>query len=496
VNQGYRIEMLCEVFGPSCEQFESLAWQLQGETTATMEHGQVEALIFREGMELLRRMFQAHLDVRSEREVQRESVPGADGILRTLCRYGSERSLMSRFGEVSVRRRGYSAPGADSLFPLDGQLNLPCDKYSDGLRYLAAGEVAAQSFDEAMESIREKTAGKIPKRQLEQVSARVSVDFDAFYSQATDPEGVSDLLVVTTDGKGIVMCQEDLRPATRKAAQEQKDEPCARLQPGQKSNRKRMATVAAVYSIETEQRTAEQIMGHPTEPPARPRATNKRVWASVEKDPDEVIRAAIEEALCRDPTQNRHWVILVDGQEHQLELILSLTEPYTAQMTLVLDFIHVLEYLWKAAYCFHLLGSKEAEQWVSERALEILRGNAAAVAAEMCISATSLKLSANKRKAVDKCANYLEKYLPILQYDRFLSQGLPIATGVIEGACRHLIKDRMDITGARWRLKSAEAVLRIRSLRSSGDLKDYWRFHCKQEHHRNHACRYAEPLAA
>jgi len=268
------------------------------------------------------------------------------------------------------------------------------------------------------------------------------------------------------------------------------------LQPGQKRNRKRMATVAAVYSIEPEERSPEQIMGHRTEQSPRPRASNKRVWASVEKEPDEVIRAAFEEALRRDPTQDRHWVILVDGSEHQLELILSLTEPYAAKVTLVLDFIHVLEYLWKAAYCFHLVGSKEAEQWVSECALEILRGNAAAVAAAMCRSATSMQLSANKRKAVNKCAHYLEKYLPILQYDRFLSQGLPIATGVIEGACRHLIKDRMDVTGARWRLKSAEAVLRIRSLRSSGDLEDYWRFHRKQEHHRNHIYRYAEALAA
>ena len=301
MNQPCQMKDLCDVFHSACEQFKFLACQLQGEMTAKMEHGGVEALIFGEGMELLRRLFQAHLDLRCEREERRESVLGSDEILRTHCRNGCERSLMSQFGKLTVKRKGYGAPGANSLFPLDQDLNLPCDAYSEGLRHLAARDVASQSFDEAAESIREKTAGKIPKRQLEEVSAKVGMDFDAFYSQPTVPEETSKLLVVTTDGKGIVMCQEDLRPATRKAAQEQEHEPGARLQPGQKPNRKRMATVAAVYGLEAQPRTPEQIMHNGEEQSPRPRAENKNVWASVEKDPEEVIRAMFEEAKRRDP---------------------------------------------------------------------------------------------------------------------------------------------------------------------------------------------------
>lgn len=494
--QPHEIENFSQVFRSACEQFESMLCQLGGETTAQMDHGQVETLIFSMGMELLRCLFQGYLDLRCKREEQRESVLGSDSILRTHCRRDCTRTLMSRFGEVVVKRRGYSARGATSLFPLDGELNLPADQYSEGLRYMAAKEVASQSFDDTVKSIREKTAGKIPKHQLEQVTAKVSVDFDAFYSQPDTPEQASDLLAVTMDGKGIVMRQDDLRPATRKAAQEQKHEPGARLQPGQKPNRKRMATVAAVYSIAPEVRTPEQVMEHHSEKAPGPRADNKRVWASVEKDSAEVIKAVFQEAARRDPHQDRHWVVLVDGQEHQLELIMAHAEPYVARTTLVLDFIHVLEYLWRAGHSFHSVGSKEAEEWVSERALEILRGNAADVAAAMCQGPEFMKLSAIKRQVVKKCANYLQKYLPILRYDLFLSEGLPIATGVIEGACRHLIKDRMDITGARWRLKSAEAVLKIRSLRSSRDIDDYWAFHRKQEYQRNHGRLYAEAQAA
>ena len=121
--------------------------------------------------------------------------------------------------------------------------------------------------------------------------------------------------------------------------------------------------------------------------------------------------------------------------------------------------------------------------------MQILKGKASEVAAGMRRAATLRQLSAPERKPVDTCADYLLKYRDMLHYDNYLAQGLPIATGVIEGACRHLVKDRMDITGARWRLNSAEAVLKLRSLHSSGDGDAYWDFHKAQELRRNHSSR-------
>lgn len=162
-------------------------------------------------------------------------------------------------------------------------------------------------------------------------------------------------------------------------------------------------------------------------------------------------------------------------------------------VTIVLDFIHVLEYVWKAAFCFHAPGSEEAERWVQERALRILKGQASDVAAGIRRSATLRNLSKKKRENADKCADYLLKYRPLLRYDQYLEQGYPIASGVIEGACRHLVNDRMAITGARWRLDRAEAVLRIRALRASGDFDEYWEFHKLQEFRRNHVSKFQEP---
>ncbi len=147
-----------------------------------------------------------------------------------------------------------------------------------------------------------------------------------------------------------------------------------------------------------------------------------------------------------------------------------------------MDFVHVLEYLWKAAWCFFEKGDDKVESWVAERAVKILNGQCSQVAKGIRLSATRRKLA--KREAVDKCANYFVKNKRRLQYGEALSAGLPIASGVIEGACRHLINDRLDITGARWSLQGAEAILKLRSLKSSGDFEAYWGFHKRQSKQR------------
>ncbi len=213
------------------------------------------------------------------------------------------------------------------------------------------------------------------------------------------------------------------------------------------------------------------------------------MWASVERTPEEVTEEVFQEARRRDPEGKRPWVMLVDGHEGQLEDIHAAIERHGVEVTLILDFIHVLEYLWKAAWCFFAPGCQEAEAWVGERAL-ILRGKASDVAAGMRRSATLRDLCQVERKGVDTCADYLVKYREMLRYDRYLAEGFPIATGVIEGACRHLVKDRMDITGARWGLPGAEAILKLRALIANGDFDQYWTWHLTQEQQRIHSNRY------
>jgi len=118
-------------------------------------------------------------------------------------------------------------------------------------------------------------------------------------------------------------------------------------------------------------------------------------------------------------------------------------------------------------------------------------GEAKRVAGGIRRSATKRGLSKKTRAPADKCANYLANHAGYMRYDQYLGLGLPIASGVIEGICRHLINDRLDITGASWGLAGAEAILKIRALISSGDFNEYWTFHEESELNRNHRSRYA-----
>jgi hypothetical protein len=245
--------------------------------------------------------------------------------------------------------------------------------------------------------------------------------------------------------------------------------------------------ILATTSVNPFIRTAEQILANDESSNCkRPKPENKRVWASLVSEPDSVILEAFKEASHRDPNQQKYWVALVDGNKTQLSLLKKFSRKQKVKLTIVLDIIHVIEYLWKAVFAFHSDTSKEAENWVNKRLKGILQGKSSLVASGMRRSATLQKLSTQQRAAVDKCANYLLNNKAYLKYDCYLNAGFPIATGVIEGACRHLVKDRMDITGARWSLTGAEAVLRLRSLHVSGDWDEYWRFHLRQEYKRNY----------
>lgn len=463
-----------------------------------MTHSELERELEIKGRELLRKLLQAHLDTRSPGETS-EAVRDNDGAELTQARV-QERTLATVFGDVKVRRMGYGAEGTESLHPLDAGLNLPPERYSHELRRRVAEESSKSSFDESVDSIARRTGTKIPKRQLEELVVRAGRDFDAFYEQRTNDaeagEAKGALMVLSFDGKGVVMHKEDLREATRKAAERRKHKLDKHLSKGEKRNSKRMATVATVYSVAEFVRKPEEVVRKlapicEKEEKKRPRPEQKRVWASLEKEPAEVIEEAFQEAESRDPKHEKKWVVLVDGNEHQIKIAKKLGRKYGLSLTIVLDIVHVTEYLWKAGLVFHKEGTKELEVWVSARLLQVLRGRCSHVAAGIRRSATLRGLSKKKRKAVDVCANYLLNYAPYLRYDEYLAKGFPIASGVIEGACRHLVKDRMDLTGARWRLSGAEAVLCLRALRSSGDFDEYWRFHESREYERNHAALYA-----
>ncbi len=176
-------------------------------------------------------------------------------------------------------------------------------------------QVAVESFDETQESLERQGGGILPKRQLQGVCAELVQDFDEFYEQPPSIIEEGQILVITMDGKGVSMHNQDLRDATRNEAENASKKKKARLGPGEKKGRKRMATVVSVYEIAPYYRTPEQILGINEESsPERPKPSNKRVWANITDDMGSVIEQGFAEALLRDPDQQMQWVVLIDGQ--------------------------------------------------------------------------------------------------------------------------------------------------------------------------------------
>ena len=290
----------------------------------------------------------------------------------------------------------------------------------------------------------------------------------------------------------IVMRPEGLRAATAAKAAASDNKLKGRLSKGEKANRKRMAEVAAVYTISPVVRTPHDVMAHRGDGPPKkaPTAINKWLTASVADDAATVISRAFDEAERRDPDHTRPWVALVDGNNHQIDRIRAEATARRIDITILVDWVHVLEYLWASAWSFFDEGDPAAEDWVQEKALAVLDGRASIVAAAIRRKATALGLDDTTRKNADTCADYLLAKAPYLDYPTALSSGWPIGTGVIEGAVRHVVRDRMDVTGARWGLQGAEAILKLRALRANSCWDDYWSFHLAQEHKRVHESRY------
>jgi hypothetical protein len=327
----------------------------------------------------------------------------------------------------------------------------------------------------------------VPKRQTIAIVQSASADFDAFYAGRTAVEG-GPILVHSADGKGVPMREEGLREATRKRAKARKAS-TGRCNDNRR-DRKREALVASVYTTAPQRRTVDDVMaafwGKPVNSVPASRPQHKRVWASLLKEKAEVFGEMAQEGQRRLAGVTT-VVFLSDGATILQTLAEKRLKPHfddtSIRFVMILDLMHVLEDLWKAAVAFYPDRDRQTEEWVGKHLQRILEGQARQVASSIRRLATLRHLRGAQREAVDKATTYFVNNKAYMQYASYLELGLPIASGAIEGTCKHLVKDRFEISGARWGLPGAEALLTLRAIYQSGDWQDYWAFHiaCEQE---------------
>jgi hypothetical protein len=497
-----------DVFQPARDAFEQMIASLSGDALAQATESQVEDETNSRGNEVMRQMLQGHLELRSLREqVGRVPQFKARGD-RVRSR---RRSVESRFGRVYVMRAGVvpnQAPkGTPARFPLDEELNLPPEIYSHPVRRCVVQEVRKASFGEGVAALGRTTGAHVPKRQMQELTKRAAQDFEAFYEQkkAQEPADPSALLLLSADAGGVCVRKEALREATLKAADAEAEKAAETPAKGDpmaskklRNHDKRMAIVTLVADQPRHVRTPEQILANiqgsannaaqKPKPAKAPKPTHKTLLPSLIKSTEEAIKEMFDEADRRDPEKVRETVCLLDGQEHQKEEVLGQAKRRSRLLVLILDIIHVIHYLWVAAKVLRAPALQWA--WVVLYFGKLLRcktdRDVSYVVAGISRSATVAKLSKEALKAVGTCTRYLLNNKAYLHYAAYLELGYPIATGAIEGAIRYLIRDRMDITGARWGLLCGDAVLRLRALHSNDDLDEYWEFHLAQERLRHY----------
>jgi hypothetical protein len=398
------------------------------------------------------------------------------------------RRYVSIFGPFVLPRTAYGRREGQKIdcVPLDNRLQLPDAPFSYVLQDWDQGLCVEQAFAQASATIARILGLPQSVDSLERMTAQMAEKVADFRDDrpAPPPAEEGELLVVSADGKGIVMRRTAADPA-----------PAAHRSKGEKASQKRMATVGAVYSVDRYVRTPEQIVAalfrdEPRPANDRPAPRHKHVWASLEGATDDgpcsslevVYPWLLDEVATRNRGLAKEMVYLHDGQEALWEACARHLPRTNA--TEVLDLLHVTPRLWQAAHAFCPEGSAAAAAFVRERLLRLLRGEAAGVIRGLRGLASRRGLRGGRKKTVTTVCRYLDKNRGRLRYDVYLAQGYPIASGVIEGACRHLVKDRMERAGMHWTVTGAQAMLDVRSVHVNGEWEAYQVYRIEREAHR------------
>jgi hypothetical protein len=398
------------------------------------------------------------------------------------------RRLVTVFGEFSIPRFLYgSRPGQKiELVPTDQWLQLPDSEISYLLQDWNQMLSVEQPFGTVAKSLQTILGLKQSVDTLEhgnQQMAETAAEFRAA-QPAPDPKAEGELLVVSEDNKGVPM----VRPVESAPVG-------AHRKKGEKANKKQMACIGVVYSVDRHVRTAEELVAALFRDPDSkrndsPEARQKRYWAELTREvAGEVVRAQDEVfAHLRDEVKQRRGkgqvvLHLSDGQV-SLEDDRKKYLPRDRKTVDILDLLHVNPRLWEAAHLFHPEGSDEATAFVRARMLLVLKGKAKEVIADLRQVGAEHGLRGARAKRLRKLCKFLEKNLHRMRYDKYLRAGYPIATGVIEGACRHVIKDRMERAGMRWKVLGAEAMLELRTIYKNGDWEEFQNYRIDSENRR------------
>lgn len=384
--------------------------------------------------------------------------------------HAREASILTSFGPVAYQRSVYYAKNGESLQPFDQMANLP----DRGITYFAQELMARlgieESYADSQSFYAEFFGHSLSSHTVGEVVQQTASSYPAYSSeQVPMPEEPSGRIgVVTFDGKGVPVISSE-----------------------RTTGKTREALVGGVYTIEPEERDAEQLANLLVLPETlsaeekeqlhrQNRAQNIQYFANIGKPKEELFEEVRQSATARFAAKSPTTVIcLMDGA---LKLW-QLAHSYFPDAVYILDLMHVLGYLRTAVAALEK-DNERARALLCAYLEKILKGELESVIKSMRIRLTKNRLGGEKRKGIEAAITYFTNHRDYMRYDEYLTAGYPVATGVIESACKHIVKNRMDKSGAQWSLQGAESVLRLRCIKATGHWREFSMIRHKDERKR------------
>jgi len=449
------------------EEIENLIELVSEEKEEASTAYQMEKQLLWKMLALGRQLMQLFFVMRAKREVIEKELE-VEGVVYKY-RGSRKRSYVSIFGEVEVKRGCYWQRGKDSQYPLDKALSLPKRSFSEWVQEIIGQLSVCAPYEDAVSLMTKWFGLSIPKRSTIQMAKEHAETVASYYEQQarSEPKEHDTILVVSADGKGIPMNRENSPP------------PKDRRGKGTKKTAKKDATITAIYTVSPFVRRSDDIIatllpGNLTTPSSsvvRPKPSNKQVFGTL-KGKQAAFEQLTQQAVKYQTTQLTDLIALTDGcRSLQLKV-----EDYLPDFTLILDIIHALEYVWDAANVLFGETNPQRAFWVEDALRSLLEDDHETLFTHLEYQISDPSLSPSKVKTLTKTLNYLRRNRPYMNYQHYLAQGWPIGTGVIEGACRHLVKDRFEQAGMRWSLSGAQAILALRTVHLNSDWDDFQRF--------------------
>lgn len=495
------------------EQVQELVVQMEryvGEAVGREELHEVEDGLFRRLQQLGRLMLERFVAVSGTGYTAGQPPRTLAG--ETLTYKGIETvSYLSIFGEIDLPRAAYARPDEGYEYPMDGQWNRPTHKYSYLLQKWLQAVAVESDYREATERLNEMFDLALWPQVPQRLGGELGAQAEAYYQQLEPPPADTEgrCVGISADGKGVRLLRADRGPS----CPDVEETPKPRLGKGEKRGTKKEAIVTGAFTFDPEARDPEEVVRalmkgqtpeereearqqrqqRRLEGRAPPRvARNKHLRATLEGK-EIAFGHLLEQVRQRDPTGDKPLVALLDGDaalEERLHEQLRVHHLEDRLDAVILDIIHASEYVWEVGTTLYGERNPRREAWVEGKLRALLHGQVGRVIGGFRQRLTKSELTSAQKKVLHKAITYFDNHRHMMDYATYLAKGYPIGTGLIEGACGYLVKNRMEGSGMRWSRVGAEAMLQQRAVKLNGDWDDFWSFHIDSERDRLYPATY------